>query len=285
MIVYKITNNKNGKAYIGSTVRPLVRRMSNHWSDARNGKRTLIAEAIREFGQDSFTVEVLQEFTSEDDMMLRESELITSCGTLYPSGYNLTAAPGLWAPGRSFLKVVREKISKSSKGKQISPEHRRKISETQMGRPAWNLGLKTGKPSPNRGGTLSEDAKVKMRAYHAANLHPLARPIEVNGVRYESIAHAIKATGICRATIQYRLRNGKVKYAEPPENGYKDKDLPERRSAACPKCSGPYSRFPSGQRFCRPCRREVMMAAQRVRRAAAKNNKFTAQDAISPCVD
>lgn len=272
MYIYKITNTKNGKAYIGSTVRPIQRRMSNHWSDAKNGKQTLMAQAIREFGKESFEVEVIETLTSEDKMMVRESELITSSGTLYPGGYNLTAAPGLWGPGRSFLKSVREKISASSKGKVISPEHRKKLSESLKGRPSLNFGRKTGKPSWNRGIPITEEARAKLIASRAGKLNLQARAIEMDGVEYKCIADAARATGLHRLTIKYRLGHGAARYINVPEGGYQDQKLYGRRLSACPKCEGPFSERPDGQRYCKPCRNAKMMAAQRIRRAAAKNS-------------
>ena len=44
------------------------------------------------------------------------------------------------------------------------------------------------------------------------------------------------------------------------------------RRTECEKCGGPFSTFPNGIRFCKPCRNAKMMAAQRIRRAAAKNS-------------
>ena len=269
MYIYKLTNTVNGKAYIGCTVRPIERRLLNHWSDARNGKQTLIAQAIREFGKDSFTVEVITRCASEDEMVVKESEAISSYGTLHPDGYNFTSTPGLWGPGRGFLKSVRDKISASSKGKEISPEHRKKISETQKGRIPWNLGVNTG-PAWNRGIPHTEEQRAKMKASRNSRPDPIARAVECDGVIYPSVAEAARVLGLCRATMKYRLRNGKAKYVEVPEGGYQDKPLPERRNETCPRCGGLYSQFPSGARYCKPCRNAKLSEAQRKRRALKK---------------
>ncbi|MCE5309626.1 MAG: HNH endonuclease [Acidobacteriales bacterium] len=42
------------------------------------------------------------------------------------------------------------------------------------------------------------------------------------------------------------------------------------RRLVCPKCGGPYSQFPNGVRYCKPCRNKKMMETQRVRRANRK---------------
>ena len=40
----------------------------------------------------------------------------------------------------------------------------------------------------------------------------------------------------------------------------------------CPKCGGPYSTFPNGARYCKPCR-QTMLAAYRVQQAKLKQEK------------
>lgn len=271
--IYKIINAKNGLAYIGSTCRPIRRRMSNHWSDARNGKDTLIAQAIRDFGPESFTVEIIERAETSDEMMEKEIAAINSHNAISPHGYNSSDGHGLWVPNRRQIESIREKISKSSMGKVISPEHRKKISETQKGRPAPNKGIKTGKPAWNRGIPASEECRAKLRAYHADVPSPNIRSIEFLGVTYPSIAEAARITGLSRTQMKYRLSTGKAKYTNAPEGGYQDPELPERRKEVCPQCGGPYSEVECGARFCRPCRSLKMMAAQRARRAAAKINK------------
>lgn len=271
--VYKITNTKNGMAYVGSTCRPIRQRMSNHWSDARRGKDTLIAQAIRDFGQESFAIEIIGRADTPDEMMEIEIEAIKSHNTVSPHGYNSSNGHGLWVPNRRQIESIREKISKGSMGKVISPEHRLKLSEALKGRVPPNKGIKTGKPSWNRGIPASESCRAKLRAYHADNPVPNIRKIEFLGVVYPSIAEAGRITGLSRMQMKYRLSTGAAKYVNAPEGGYQDPKLPERCRTECPKCGGPYSEFNCGLRYCKPCRAEKMSAAQRRRRASKKNNQ------------
>lgn len=84
--IYKITNLINGKLYIGQSIRP------NHrwWEHCNKAERHLdnypIHNAIRKYGKDNFTFEIL-EWTAEYN--LREYELIKEYNTLYPNGYNV----------------------------------------------------------------------------------------------------------------------------------------------------------------------------------------------------
>ncbi len=102
-IIYKITNNENGKCYIGQTVthklnakkyRPFgeKRRLNQHISDALcNSKKkqcTCLNNAIRKYGKDSFTTEVI-EYCELDQSNDREIYWIKHHNTISPNGYNL----------------------------------------------------------------------------------------------------------------------------------------------------------------------------------------------------
>jgi group I intron endonuclease len=60
-IIYLITNNINGKKYVGQTTTPLSYRFTNHKSDARNNRGYYLASAIRKYGEDNFKIEALFE--------------------------------------------------------------------------------------------------------------------------------------------------------------------------------------------------------------------------------
>lgn len=45
------------------------------------------------------------------------------------------------------------------------------------------------------------------------------------------------------------------------------------RRVKCPQCGGPYSAFPNGIRYCKPCRHRVQMAYQRKYRARKRKEK------------
>ena len=87
--IYKITNNVNGKLYIGQTIYPLSYRYTNHLSDARNGRGYAMASAIRKYGQDNFSIELVEEC---DENLLNDLEVkyIKQYNSMTPNGYNLT---------------------------------------------------------------------------------------------------------------------------------------------------------------------------------------------------
>lgn len=87
--IYKITNNINGKLYIGQTVYPLSYRYTNHLSDARNGRGYAMASAIRKYGQNNFKIELVEE-CDEDQLNDLEVKYIKQYNSVTPNGYNLT---------------------------------------------------------------------------------------------------------------------------------------------------------------------------------------------------
>ena len=87
--IYKITNTINGKAYIGQTILdPVAGRIHDHFNypDRSN---VYLSNAIKKYGRDAFTVEILHEALNIflDDLEVAE---IKKHNTFAPNGYNLT---------------------------------------------------------------------------------------------------------------------------------------------------------------------------------------------------
>lgn len=70
-LVYKITNKVNRKIYIGSTSKSLVERFKQHVNDAKNIDYPLYLD-IREYGQDSFEIQMIEECVNRSEMLSRE---------------------------------------------------------------------------------------------------------------------------------------------------------------------------------------------------------------------
>lgn len=92
--IYKITNILNGKIYIGQTSESIRRRFKRHIYDSKS-KETSIARAIRKYGHENFSVEVLCVINAktifELDELLNKNEVeqinnLKSMG----NGYNQT---------------------------------------------------------------------------------------------------------------------------------------------------------------------------------------------------
>jgi group I intron endonuclease len=77
-VVYKITNNIDGKFYIGST-NNLIKRYYTHIHDIRSGKNTCVKliRAVNKYGEDNFKFEIICECTT-DEVLKTEQEYINS---------------------------------------------------------------------------------------------------------------------------------------------------------------------------------------------------------------
>lgn len=80
--IYKITNNLNGMFYIGKhqTLNP---------NDSYFGSGTRIQRAIKKYGKQNFSKEILFIFDNEDDMNHKEIELVNEELIKDPKSYNI----------------------------------------------------------------------------------------------------------------------------------------------------------------------------------------------------
>lgn len=163
MWLYKLTNKENLKAYIGTSVNPISKRVSRHLYAANCGRKDMaIACAIRQYGLDAFEIECIGESDDYDELLRMEAVAIKEHGSLAPAGYNIT--PGGRGARRPCSQQTRDRIAARKLGKHpwnfgkktgpVSDEIRKKYSEARKGRKAWNKGI------PHKPETL---LKFKMR--------------------------------------------------------------------------------------------------------------------------
>ena len=123
MWVYKITNIQNNKVYIGQTIRPIEKRFQRHVNDALNNIfDTHFARAIRQYGTESFTIEIIDTATDQNELNKKEQYWIQYYNTV-KYGYNETDAisksGGNTSQSKTLeeLKIIGEKIRQSKIGK------------------------------------------------------------------------------------------------------------------------------------------------------------------------
>lgn len=135
--IYKITNKKNGKNYVGSSAN-LEKRYQYHLRDLRNNKHFNI-HLQRSFnldGEESFEFSVIEK-CSEDVLTSREEYLIehlNSLNTRY--GYNINPKcdrPPSWS-GKTHTEATKLKMSKSQEGKICSQHSKDVASLTHKGK-------------------------------------------------------------------------------------------------------------------------------------------------------
>lgn len=95
--IYQITNQINGKVYVGKTEHSIEKRFKEHCQDAlkeRNEKRPLYA-AMRKYGTENFQIELLEETDNPEE---RETFWIEQKRS-FKNGYNAT----LGGDGKKYL--------------------------------------------------------------------------------------------------------------------------------------------------------------------------------------
>ncbi len=183
--LYVITNLVNGKQYVGITQQRPEQRRNEHFS----GKGSkLIKNAIRKYGRDNLSFEVLYE-GSQQWIAMMEYRTILALGTLAPQGYNL-ALGGDVATGwrhseatRRAMSVTRTGSGNGMYGRTHTTETREKIAAKRRGKPVH----------PNVLSILTRTQGSK---------NPRARPVLVDHTEYACIKDAAVALGMKPGTLR-----------------------------------------------------------------------------------
>lgn len=87
--IYKITNNSNGKCYIGFDI-SYPKRIKQHYEDSQRGKNSPLCEDIRKYGWENFSKELLyQSWDSRHCLKVMENHFIVENNS-FDNGYNRT---------------------------------------------------------------------------------------------------------------------------------------------------------------------------------------------------
>ena len=231
-VIYKITNQINGKSYVGQTTTSLSQRMASH-----RRANSVIGKAIRKYGWENFSVEVLEECDTKEQLNEREIFWIAALNCKTPNGYNRSDG-GEGATGVECTPETRAKFSAIHKGKKQpprSPQHCAKISAANKGKhltPATKAKISlamTGENNPffgkrhtaesiarmsesHRGNTAwigrkhRKDSKAKMSAWRRADspFKNLLAEMDKRNMTYKDLAELL---GMPQPTLPEKMRN------------------------------------------------------------------------------
>ena len=147
MFIYAITNDVNDKAYVGLYSGKNLRvRWSRHQWDARNDSQIPLHRAMRAHGIDKFHIcSVWSGYILPEKLKTLEKYFIRCFRTQRPSGYNVTeGGDGSFGfrhseeykqsmRDRFISEETRLKMSRVHKGKTLSPQHKKSMSEKLRG--------------------------------------------------------------------------------------------------------------------------------------------------------
>lgn len=115
ILIYKITNNINGKIYIGQTVLTLKKRIQNYFREQKyKPNYRPISRAMNKYGFENFTFEVIDTATTKEELNTLEREYIKKFSSNIPkTGYNVELGGN--SSGK-HSKATKMKMSLSQKG-------------------------------------------------------------------------------------------------------------------------------------------------------------------------
>jgi group I intron endonuclease len=262
--IYKITNSKNNKCYIGVTTKkdPNERWISHKSSIKRGIGCPLLMKAFKKYGEETFKYEVLI-ICFDEDVFKFEDEYIRKYNSASPNGYNVAQGGKI---GMSFLGMkhseeTKKKIGEKSKEYNNKPEvkERARLRAIELNRQMnsgevvrksekWNKAIEEGRIG-NRGGKKDDKIKNKisegLKKYFENNGSPINKKkhseimTKINGKKviqyskeeiyiasFDSIILASKSTGIERRAIQSNL-SGRSKSSGGFIWKYAEKELKE----------------------------------------------------------
>lgn len=145
--IYKITNLKNNKIYIG-------KHSSKKTNDNYYGSGVAIKRAIKKYGKENFKKEILCYCDNEKELNAKERYYINFYDT-YKKGYNMTfGGEGMLGYKPSEQQKIRQSMTQKLKFMN-EPEYREKLSKKAK--------LRTGEKNPFFGKKLPQSHIEKMR--------------------------------------------------------------------------------------------------------------------------
>lgn len=192
--IYITTNLINGKKYIG---RHKAEKFDNYYK----GSGYILKEAIKKYGRENFSCEVLEWCETKEIAFQREDYWVKYFNAVEdPNFYNLTEG------GCGPLEVpedVKERLRKAFTGESNPakrPEVRKKISEGKLGakNPMYGHGHPQSEETKeklrqiNLGRKMPDWAKENISKAKKGKPSPKRKKIIINGIEYESITQAMK---------------------------------------------------------------------------------------------
>ncbi|MBU3599014.1 GIY-YIG nuclease family protein [Polynucleobacter sp. 30F-ANTBAC] len=238
--LYLITNTQSDKQYVGITIGSLEKRLKSHFSAARRGRKNALSNAIRKYGENSFSIKLLRsDAGSFDELQSQEIDEIAKRNSI-KNGYNtavggsLGTAKSITVNGKRFPSVAQAAeyygIDSSvfslriNRLKWTPEEAAGLVAKNWQGKPQEiTLGGKTYTSLRAAAKALQIDYKLvhdryKSKGWSLEEAFGVIKPplsskfggveLSVNGVNYSSIAKAASELGIPKETFRKRIADG-----------------------------------------------------------------------------
>ena len=218
--IYLLTDNRNGKQYVGKHIGT----EDNYFSGG-----VIPNKIAKKYGKEIFTKIILEEnILDENILCIKEKYYIEKYNT-FNNGYNLSEGGdggGSWINkktkeekerisnikreknlGRKFSKETLEKMSLAKKGIPLSEEHKRNIRFSQSGENHPWFGRKHNEESKRK---ISETRKGIKNPEHSNFMkknNPKNLSVSINGRIFDSIQMASEILNIPRHIVKTKLNS------------------------------------------------------------------------------
>lgn len=160
--IYEIVHKESGKRYVGSS-----RRIEIRWEEHRSNlignchDNVHLQRVWNRDGADAFSFRVVEE-CPEETLLDTEQSYLDALEELYNIRRDVRRPPS--PKGRTLSDEHRRKISEGNRGKPLSEERRGKISESHLGKkmPTQSDEHRRKNSEAHRGRILSKESKLQM---------------------------------------------------------------------------------------------------------------------------
>lgn len=199
--IYAIKNTRTGDFYIGSSEH-VARRFVAHKSQLNRNihHSDLLQNDWNNLGKELFEFIILETLSNDEELTVREAELIATLGPRYNTA-ECTTNP-MKGRKHSLESIAKMKIARTGKGlgpRVFSIEHRKAMSACRIGVPSTHKGMIR---STEARSNISDGAK---KSYANGRINGRTRPVEFRGVTYASGNEAANDNNISRANLNYRI--------------------------------------------------------------------------------
>ncbi|WCZ66380.1 homing endonuclease [Yersinia phage MHG19] len=210
-IIYKITNKINGKIYVGAHATVDV-------NDSYMGSGVNIIKSIKKYGKENFDKHILHNFSSSEEMYVKEAEIVNEDFVMRADTYN-AALGGKGNPVIVHLQdpSYREMLSTKTK-LGMTQEVRDAIRESRLNT-VMDESVKDkisdtikrqyhGSAMDRTGSKMSEESKAKIRAAQKG-LKKVFTPMIIEGVEFDRYEDAGLHFNVSYKTIQNWIKSDK----------------------------------------------------------------------------
>lgn len=221
--IYKTTNMLNNRIYIGQ-------KKSKIFVQTYYGSGIAISNALKKYGKDNFTVELISWASSKEELNALEIEAIKLHSDLH-NLYNIAIGGD---GGDTTNHPLKEDIIKkraiglkewhASLPEDLRKKHNDKISKAKKGKSNGHAGLTHSEETIEKIKQSNKDfdrsnnpewIAAHQEAMEKRKGIPLVKKykaVSINGIEYESVQHAQEALGIKhRATLYNKIKRGHIK--------------------------------------------------------------------------